>query len=79
MYFPRIRDLRTDNDLKQETLARHLHVTQATYSEYESGKINLPVEAALFLADFYNVSLDYLLSRSNDAAPFYPKSHEVEK
>ena len=52
MYFPRIRDLRTDNDLKQETLARHLHITQATYSEYESGKINLPVEAALFLADF---------------------------
>lgn len=79
MYFPRIRDLRTDNDLKQETLARHLHVTQATYSEYESGKINLPVEAALLLADFYNVSLDYLLGRSNDATPFYPKSHEVEK
>lgn len=70
MYFPRIRDLRTDNDLKQETLARHLHVTQATYSEYETGKINIPVEAALFLADFYNVSLDYLLGRSDDASPF---------
>lgn len=70
MYFPRIRDLRTDNDLKQETLARHLHITQATYSEYESSKINLPVEAALFLADFYNVSLDYLLGRSDDASPF---------
>ena len=65
MYFPRIRDLRTDNDLKQATLAR-----QATYSEYESGKINLPVEAALFLADFYNVSLDYLLGRSDDGTPF---------
>lgn len=70
MYFPRLRDLRIDHDLNQETVASYLHVSQATYSEYESGKINIPVEAVLFLADFYNVSLDYLLGRTDEYTPF---------
>lgn len=69
MQFCRIRDLREDNDLKQQQLADYLHVKQATYSEYESGKINVPVEVFLKLADFYGVSTDYLLGRTDDPTP----------
>lgn len=69
MQFCRIRDLREDNDLKQQQLAEYLHVKQATYSEYESGKINVPVEVFLKLADFYRVSTDYLLGRTDDPTP----------
>lgn len=64
MYFQRIGDLREDNDKKQIELAKYLGVTQSTYSSYERGDINIPVEALIKLADFYNVSLDYLVGRS---------------
>ena len=57
----RIRDLREDNDLKQETVANMLHVKQATYSRYETGEINIPVTALIILAEYYNTSIDYLV------------------
>lgn len=67
MYFyQRIRDLRQDNDLKQDTIAKLLQTTQQQYSLYESGKREIPLHLAIILADFYNVSLDYLTGRSND-------------
>lgn len=65
MYFKRIGDLRVDSDLKQVALAAYLNVKQSTYSDYESGKINIPIEALIKLADFYQVSLDYLVGRSD--------------
>ena len=65
MYFQRIRDLREDNDKKQIELAKYLDITQSTYSSYERGSVNIPVDALIKLADFYNVSLDYLVGRSN--------------
>lgn len=65
MYFQRIGDLREDSDKKQIELAKYLGVSQGTYSLYERGDINIPVEALIKLADFYNVSLDYLVGRSN--------------
>lgn len=65
MYFQRIGDLREDNDKKQIELAKYLGVSQGTYSLYERGEVNIPVEALIKLADFYNVSLDYLVGRSN--------------
>ena len=66
MRFERIRDLREDHDLKQINLAEFLNVSQATYSDYESGKINVPIEVLIKLAQFYKVSLDYLVGLSDE-------------
>lgn len=63
--FERIRDLREDNDLKQKDLASYLSVNQSTYSDYENGRINVPVDMLIKIAEYYNVSLDYLVGRSN--------------
>ena len=63
--FERIRDLREYNDLKQKDLASYLSVDQSTYSDYENGRINVPVDMLIKIAEYYNVSLDYLVGRSN--------------
>lgn len=63
MLFPRIRELREDNDKKQLELARYLNIRPNTYSNYECGKINIPIEQLIKIADFYNVTLDYLVGR----------------
>ena len=68
----RLRDLREDKDLKQQQLADLLQVHQTTYSDYELGRLNIPITALHKLADFYGVSTDYLLGRTNEKAP-YPK------
>lgn len=64
MTFENIKNLREDNDKKQQELADYLHVKQTTYSKYELGKINIPIEILIKLADYYNVSVDYLLGRT---------------
>ena len=58
--------MREDRDLNQETLAEMLGVRQTTYSKYELGKINVPVEMLIKIADFYDVTLDYLVGRSDE-------------
>lgn len=63
----RIRDLREDNDLKQIDLALYLSVDQSTYSDYENGRINVPIEQLIKIADYYNVSLDYITGRTENA------------
>ena len=68
----RIRDLREDNDLKQQNIANYLMCDQSLYSKYERGERELPLEYAAKLADFYNVSVDYLLCRTTIKTP-YPK------
>ena len=68
----RIRDLREDRDLKQKQLADYLMCDQSLYSKYERGERPLPLECADRLADFYGVSVDYLLCRTNRKEP-YPK------
>lgn len=65
MVYENIRNLREDSDKKQNELADYLHITQTTYSKYELGKINIPIEVFIKLADYYDVSVDYLLGRSN--------------
>ncbi len=65
MLFPRIRDLREDRDIKQFELANYLHIRRNTYSDYECGKINIPIDALIKIADFYHVSLDYLVGRDD--------------
>ena len=68
----RIRDLREDHDLKQATLADLLPIHQTTYSDYELGKLNIPISVLHKLADYYNTSIDYLLGRTSERLP-YPK------
>ena len=68
----RIRDLREDRDLKQEDLAKLLNCTQACYSNYENGRRDVPTEVWETLADFYQVSVDYLMGRTGEKRP-YPK------
>lgn len=66
MYFQRLRDLREDIDLNQTQIAEILHTSQTVYSRYERGFQTIPVEHLLILADFYNVSIDYILGRTNN-------------
>lgn len=72
MYQNRLRDLREDRDLKQKDISQFLKIHQTTYSDYELGKLNIPVPVLHLLADFYYVSVDYLLGRTNRKEP-YPK------
>ena len=59
-YNQRIRDLREDNDLNQTEVATILHVGQTSYSDYEKGKVRMPIEHLITLAKFYDVNLDFL-------------------
>lgn len=70
--FENIRNLRIDRGLTQKQVAEYLNVRQNTYSQYEIGVLNYPVEVLMKLADFYEVSVDYLLGRTNEKAP-YPR------
>ena len=72
MYQNRLRDLREDQDLKQKDIATLLNIHQTTYSDYELERLNIPVPVLHTLADFYNVSIDYLLGRTSRKEP-YPK------
>ena len=69
----RIRDLREDNDLSQKQIADFLMCDQSLYSKYERGERPLPLEYASKLADYYGVSVDYLICRTNHKHP-YPKN-----
>ena len=62
-YYRRIRDLREDNDKKQREIAQFLNMQLTVYQRYERGERELPLWAAIKLADYYNVSLDYLVGR----------------
>lgn len=65
MYFQRLRDLREDMDMNQTEIAKILHTSQTVYSRYERGFQTIPIEHLLILADFYKVSTDYILGRTN--------------
>ncbi len=60
----RIRDLREDNDLTQKQIAEYLMCDQSLYSKYERGEREIPLNLIIKLADYYNVSIDYLVGRS---------------
>lgn len=70
--YTRIRDLREDKDLTQGDMAKLLHCTQVCYSNYETGKRDIPTQVLIMLADFHNTSIDYLLGRTSRKTP-YPK------
>lgn len=68
----RIRDLREDKDLKQREVAELLLCDQSLYSKYERGERELPLHLAVQLAEFYGVSVDYLVGLTDETAP-YPR------
>ncbi len=70
--YPRLRDLREDRDLSQREVAKLLEMSQTGYSKYETGENDIPTSVLQRLADFYNVSVDYLPGRTNQKVP-YPK------
>lgn len=70
MVFKNIRGLREDKDLKQRELAEILGVSQNTYSQYETGVIALTDQVLIKLADFYGVSVDYLMDRTTLKEPY---------
>lgn len=61
--YKRIRDLREDHDLTQKQLAKILNCSQQVYSNYELGQRDIPTAILIKLADYYNVSTDYILGR----------------
>lgn len=61
----RLRDLREDSDITQSQIASVLNIRQNTYSQYENGKRQMPIELLWKLADYYNTSIDYLVGRTN--------------
>ena len=66
MYLPRLRDLREDKDMKQKEVAAILGIDQRVYSNYETGKREIPLHHLVALADFYHVTTVYLLGRKGD-------------
>ena len=66
MILQRLRDLREDRDMRQADIADFLGIKQTVYSRYERGFQNIPLEFLIRLADFYNVSTDYILGRTNN-------------
>lgn len=65
MHYKRLRDLREDRDLRQEDIAKVLSCSQVCYSRYESGKRDLPTEMLIKLADYYGITTDYILGRTD--------------
>ena len=64
--YQRIRDLREDRDLNQTQVAKILGMSQTGYSKYETGENDISTAILIKLADYYNVSTDYLLGRTNN-------------
>ena len=66
----RIRGLREDRDLTQKQIADYLNIKQNTYSQYETGTRQMPLEVLIALADFYHTSTDYLLGLTDCKEPY---------
>ncbi|MBE5944806.1 MAG: helix-turn-helix transcriptional regulator [Lachnospiraceae bacterium] len=64
-YTERIKSLREDNDYNQTFVANAIHVAQTTYSDYEKGKVRIPIECLIELAKLYNVDMNYITGISN--------------
>ena len=72
MDISRLKEIREDRDYNQTQIAKILHTTQQQYSKYELGIQLIPIDRLEKLADFYNLSIDYIVGRTNERKP-YPK------
>ena len=66
----RIRDLREDADLTQSEVAKYLNIRQNTYSQYENGHRQIPIDALIALANYYKTSTDYILGLTDERKPY---------
>ncbi len=73
MYLRRLKDLREDSDLSQESIAKILKITRSQYSLYETGKRDIPVDLLIVLAQYYRTSIDYIVGLTNTFKK-YPKA-----
>ena len=76
-YTQRLKELREDNDHKQESIALELKITRQQYQLYESGKRKLPIDHLMTLCRFYDVSSDYILGFTNDPKPHWNIKNQV--
>lgn len=76
-YTQRLKELREDNDHKQESIALELKITRQQYQLYESGKRKLPIDHLITLCRFYDVSSDYILGFTNDPKPHWNIKNQV--
>lgn len=65
MLYKRIRELREDKDMTQQQMGEFLSCSQRVYSNYERGELDIPTEILIKLAEFHNVSVDYILNRTD--------------
>ncbi|MBO5746650.1 MAG: helix-turn-helix transcriptional regulator [Clostridia bacterium] len=68
--YKRVRDLREDRDITQKQMAEFLQIHQTTYSDYELGNLNIPVEILIKLAKFYETSIDYIVGITDETKPY---------
>ena len=68
--FKRIRDLREDRDITQSQMAKYLQIHQTTYSDYEIGNLNVPVDILIKLAKYYETSIDYIVGLTDNNKPY---------
>ncbi len=73
----RLKDLREDRNMTQQAIAERLHIRQNTYSQYENGVRQIPIELLCALADLYGTSVDYLLGRTDCSKPYPPCRHRL--
>ena len=66
----RIKDIREDSDITQQQIADFLHIKQNTYSQYENGLRQIPIDLLIELSKFYNTSVDYLLGLTDEKKPY---------
>lgn len=74
--YHRIRNLREDQDMSQAEIAKALAVAQTTYSDYELGKLNIPIELLKKLAIIHKTSIDYLVGMTDNPTPYKRKGKE---
>ena len=68
----RLRDIREDHDVTQKEIAGYLHICQNTYSQYENGQRQIPIDALIRFAEYFGTSVDYVLELTNETRP-YPR------
>lgn len=71
--YERIRNMREDKDMTQRQVSEYLSIHQTTYSDYELGNLNIPVQVLDKMADLFGTSIDYLVNRTDEKKP-YPRA-----
>jgi transcriptional regulator with XRE-family HTH domain len=69
----RLKDLREDNDITQKEIADYLHIKQNTYSQYENGQRQIPIDFIIKLSRYYKVSTDYMFGLTDVKKPYPPR------